>query len=142
MKTSMRDWRASARRLPLGSAHPVVERTFRQAEIPAVRRLAAEFGTRAGIRATRLADFVLAVNEAAACAVAGGPLTARLRMWTTGARAFCTVTGDSVLHLGPGDGRQGDVDALRQWLLHQLCDYASVESGPDGVAVLLSVSVI
>jgi hypothetical protein len=33
------------------------------------------------------------------------------------------------------------VDALRRRLLNQLCDCVSVESGPDGVTVLLSISV-
>ncbi len=40
-----------------------------------------------------------------------------------------------------GAGRAGDVDALRRWRLQQLCDYVSVESGPDGVSVLLAINV-
>jgi hypothetical protein len=141
MNTWMRPWRASDAHLPLADARSFVERTFRHADVPSVRRFAVEFGARAGIKTARLADWVLAVNEAVACAVARGASTGRLRLWTTGPRAFCSVSGDILAPQGPGGGRQGDVDALRRWLLNRLCDYVSVESGPDGVRVLLSISV-
>jgi hypothetical protein len=139
--TWMRPWRESDAQLPLGSARSPSERTFRHADVASVRRFAGEFANRTGIGAQQLADFVLAVNEAAACAVAAGSSTARLRLWTAGARAFCAVSGDSMPHQGPGGGRQADVEALRRWLLRQLCDYVSVQSGPDGVTVLLSMTV-
>jgi hypothetical protein len=145
VNTQMRAWRAAGGRLPLAGAHSLVERTFRLGDIPSLRRLAVEFGARAGIESARLQDFVLAVSEAAACAVAGGPCTARLRLWTTGPRAFCEVHGDgnnSMMWQGPGGIRQDDAEALRRWLLHQLCDYVSVESGHGGVTVLLSMTVI
>jgi hypothetical protein len=141
MDTWMRRWRAGDVQLSLGGARSLVERTFRRADVPSVRHSAVEFGSRAGIGAAQLTDWVLAVNEAAACAVAWGPCTARLRLWTAGARAFCSVNGNSQLTQGPGGGRQADVDALRRWLLQQLCDYVSVESGPDGVSVLLAMVV-
>lgn len=142
MNTWMRPWRASDSQLPHESMHSSPVRTFRRIDVPSVRRFAMEFGARAGIGTARLADFVLAVNEAAACAVASGTSTARLRLWTAGRRAFCTVSGEATPHQGPGAGRQGDVEALRRWLLDQLCDYVSVQCGPDGVQVLLSMTVI
>jgi|SRR5450756_240961 len=142
MNTWMRPWRASDSQLPQESTHSASFRTFRRIDIPSVRRFAVEFGARAGIGTARLADFVLAVNEAAACAVGSGTSTAKLRLWMRGQRAFCTVSGDSAPHQGPGGGQQGDVEALRRWLLNQLCDYVSVQSGPDGVQVLLSITVI
>jgi hypothetical protein len=97
-----------------------------------------EFGARVGMRAVRLSDFVLAVSEAAACTVAGGPCTARLRLWTTGHRVFCEVRGDGLSHRGPG--RQDEAEMMRRTLLHRLCDYASVQAGPDGVTVLAAIS--
>ena len=142
MNTWIRRWCASDAQLSLGGTRSLVEQTFRYGDVPSVRRFAADFAARVGIGTAQLADWVLAVNEAAACAVASGPCTARLRLWTAGARAFCAVSGDSTLAQGPGGGRQGDVDALRRWLLQQLCDSVSVESGPDGVTVLLSMTVI
>lgn len=111
-------------------------RTFRLDDVPAVRRFAAEFGARAGIRSARLPDFVLAVSEAAACAVARGPCTASLRLWSTGQRVLCETRGDSRSGVG-----QDGAEALRRRLLHQLCDYASVRSGHGGVTVVLSMAV-
>jgi len=141
--TWMRSWRDSDSRqqLPLGIARSSSERTFRPADVPSIRRFAVEFANRAGIGAAQLADFVLAVNEAAACTVAAESCTARLRLWMAGARAFCAVSGDSMPQPGPGGGKQGDVEALRRWLLNQLCDSVYVQSGPDGVTVLLSMTV-
>jgi hypothetical protein len=141
MNTWMRRWHASDAQLPLGGVRSLTERTFHHADVPSVRRFAVEFAARAGIGTTQLADWVLAVSEAAACAVARGPSTASLRLWTAGARAFCAVSGGTMPAHGPGSGRQGDVEALRRWLLNQVCDYVSVESGPDGVSVLLSFNV-
>jgi hypothetical protein len=90
----------------------------------------------------KLSDFVQAVSEAAACAVAQGPCTARLRLWTTENRAFCEVRGDGMLLAdGPRGARLGDAERLRRWLLRRLCDHVSVESGPQGVRVLLSMTV-
>ena len=72
MKNSrLLNWRSTDGQLPLGGAQALVERTFRQGDIPSLRRCAVEFGVRAGMRSVRLSDFVLAVSEAAACTVAG-----------------------------------------------------------------------
>ena len=82
---------------------------------------------------------MLAVSEAAACTVAGGPCTARLRLWTTGPRVFCEARGDSLSHRGPS--RHDEAETLRRRLLHRLCDYACVQAGPDGVTVLAALAV-
>jgi hypothetical protein len=42
---------------------------------------------------------------------------------------------------GPRGARLGDAERLRRWLLRRLCDHVSVESGPQGVRVLLSMTV-
>jgi hypothetical protein len=139
MNTRMRDWRATERQQPMAGVHSLSERTFRQADIPSVRRFAVEFGARAGLRSARLSDFVLAVSEAAACTVAGGPCTARLRLWAAGPQVFWEARGHSLSHRGPG--RQDEAESMRRRLLHRLCDYASVQAGPDGVTVLASLSV-
>lgn len=162
MNTRMRgggssERRASQGRLPLGEPRMLTERTFRRDDVPAVRRFAEAFGARAGIGSARLADFVLAVSEAAACATRWGPCTARVRLWMSGSRACCEARGDAtVLHqAAPGrawqsippqgtawpDGPRGEEDALRRWVLKQVCDYVSVASGPGGVWVFLSMSV-
>jgi hypothetical protein len=81
--------------LPLAEPRWLAERRFRQDDVPAVRRFAEAFGARAGLRSARLADFVLAASEAAACAIAWGPCVTRVRFWMTGRRAFCEVRGDA-----------------------------------------------
>jgi hypothetical protein len=142
MNTRMRGPNAGRGQPVLPVARALAEQTFRHADIPAVRRVARAFGTRAGMGMGKLTDFVQAVSEAAACAVAQGPCTARLRLWITENRAFCEVSGDGTLMSdGPHGARQGDAERLRRWLLQRLCDHVSVESGPQGVRVLLSMTV-
>lgn len=142
MNTRMRGPNAGRGRPVLPVARALAEQTFRHADIPAVRRVAAAFGARAGMGVARLADFVQAVSEAAACTVAQGPCTARLRLWTTENLAFCEVSGDGMLMAdGPRGAAQGEAERLRRWLLQRLCDHVSVESGPQGVRVLLSMTV-
>ena len=141
MSARMDGWHPGNGQLPLPGT-PLAERTFLQSDLPAIRRFAAAFGARAGMGMVRLSDFVQAVSEAAACGVAQGPCTARLRLWMTENRAFCEVSGDGMLLAdGPRDARQGDAERLRRWLLQRLCDHVSVESGPQGVHVLLSMTV-
>jgi hypothetical protein len=127
------------------------ERSFRQADVPAVRRFAREFGLRAGLAKSRLSDLVLAVSEACACATAGGPCTARVRLWMSGSRAFCEARGDGMLlrRVPAGTefaqarpaGRQAEEEALRHQVLRQLSDYLSVADGPGGIRVMLSMTV-
>jgi hypothetical protein len=140
MNTRMRDWRAGQQALTW-SAHSLAERKFRQADVPSLRRLAAGFGARAGIGSARLADFVLAVSEGAACVVGGGPSTARLRLWTAGSRVLCEVRGDGAPRQCAGGPVHDEAEAMRCRLLRQLCEQVSVASGRDGVTVLLSFTV-
>src|SRR5215472_4514647 len=141
METRMRGLKTSNGQL-LVTARSLAAMTFRQADIPAIRRFAAAFAARAGMRATQLPDFALAVSEAAACATSHGPCTARLRLWTAGSRTLCEISGDGVL-LGPGPGDAGPGDeVLRRWLLRQLCDYVDVESDTQGVTVRFSMTVV
>jgi len=142
MNTRMRGPNAGHGQPVIPMVRALVEQTFRHADVPAVRRVAAAFGARAGMSMSKLSDFVQAVSEAAACAVAQGPCTARLRLWTTENRAFCEVCGDGMLLAdGPRGPAQGEAERLRRWLLQRLCDHVSVESGPQGVRVLLSMTV-
>lgn len=129
-----------------GAPRWLAERAFRRGEIPAVRRFTQAFGARAGIVPARLADLVLAVSEAAACAGAAGPCTARVRLWMAGPRAYCEVRGDGLLLAGPSAGpglagRPGEEEALRRTVLRRLADHVSIASGSDGVRVLLTMRV-
>ena len=142
MSTRMRGPNASRGHSVLPVAHELTEQTFRQRDIPVVRRVAAVFGTRAGMGRGRLPDWVQAVSEAAACTVAQGPCTARVRLWTMGGRVFCEMSGDGTLQAdGQAGGPQRYEERLRRWLLPRLCDHASVMSGPQGVTVLLAMKI-
>lgn len=132
-------WHSGSGRLPLPGTS-LAEQTFGQSDLPAIRRFAAEFGARAGVGAGRHADFVLAVSEAAACALAYGSCSARLRLRTVGTRAFGEIHADEMPpRQGPRGVRQDGAETLRRWLLRQLCDDVSVEPGPHGVTVRFSV---
>jgi hypothetical protein len=146
MNVRMPGGQTSDGRLPLSPPRWLAERAFRRGDIPVVRQFTRTFVARTGIESARLADFVLAVNEAAACATVWWPCTARVRLWMTGTRAFCEVRGDGMLvrrssRGGWPCGRLGEEEALRRWVLRQISDHVSVASGPDGVRVLLSMTV-
>ena len=139
MSARMDGWHPGNGQLPLPDT-PLAERTFLQSDLPAIRRFAAAFGAGAGIKAGRRADFVLAVSEAAASALAYGSCAARLRLWTVGARALGEIDADeTLLRQGPPGVRQDGAETLRRWLLRQLCDDVSVEPGPHGATVRFSV---
>jgi serine/threonine-protein kinase RsbW len=140
--TWMRDWTASEGEQLFSAMCSPARLSFRRQEIPAVRRFATEFGIRAGMAGVRLADFVLAVSEASACALSHGAGTARLRLWSTGTRVHGEISGEGMRPVdGPGRAEQGDTDTLRRWLLKQICDHVSLEPGPYGVTARFSVTV-
>lgn len=145
MDTRRRDRRPSDGGRPLAESSRLAERTFRQDDVPAIRRFAEAFAARVGLRPARIADFVLAASEAAACATAWGPCITRVRVWMTGRRAFCEVRGDAMIMRratrDPAWPGTGEAAALRRRVLRQVCDYVSVASGPDGTWVLLSMRV-
>jgi hypothetical protein len=128
----------------LSATRSVEERTFDRADLPQLRRLAAGFGARKGMRATCADDFVLAVSEAAASAISHCPYPACLRLWAVGKRVFCEIRGGAgavVPEHGLAAIRQGDAETLRLWVLEQICDDIAVATDPDGVTVRFSMSV-
>jgi hypothetical protein len=145
MSTRMRGWQASEGQVAPRAPRWLAQRAFRPGDIPAVRLFARAFCARAGIGSARLADFVLAVSESAACATAVGPGTGRVRLWVTGRRAFCEVRGDSMLHRAAHGAAlprvAGEEEALRRLVLRRISDHVSVAAGDDGVRVLLSMTV-
>jgi hypothetical protein len=143
VNTWTRGWTASEGEHLLSAMCSPAGLTFCRQEIPAVRGFAAAFGARAGLAGSQLADFVLAVSEAAACAVSHGPATARLRLRSAGARVLGEVRAEGMLSVyGPGVPGHGDTDRLRRGLLRQICEYVSFDAGPYGVTVRFSVTVV
>lgn len=146
MDAQLRDWRAGPGE-PAGHPHWIAERTFRRGDAPEVRRFAQAFGSRAGLGDGQLPDFVLAVNEAAACAIARRPGTARVRLRVAGARVYCEVHGDAPVtrdHRAEGlsEGvRRGEEETLRRQVLRRVCDYFWVTAKPEGTRVMLTMAV-
>lgn len=142
----MQDWLAGPGK-PASQPCWIAERTFRRGDAPEVRRFAQAFGSRAGLGGGQLPDFVLAVNEAAACAIARRPGTARVRLCVAGGRMYCEVHGDvPVTGSTAGDwgmtgGRRGEEEALRRQVLRQVCDYFRVTVRPEGTRVMLTMAV-
>jgi hypothetical protein len=147
MNTRMRTGgQANEGQLLPGEPRWLSERSFRQGDVPAVRRFTRAFGLRAGVASGRLSDFVLAASEASACVTARGPCTARIRLWTGGQRAFCEARGDGLLirrtsSFDQPAGQRDEEEALRRLVLQQVADYVSVAGSPEGIRVLLSMTV-
>ncbi|HUN33006.1 MAG TPA: hypothetical protein VMU95_13425 [Trebonia sp.] len=125
----------------LGLDRCLVERRFRWLEFPVVRRVAAGFGVFAGISAARLADFVLAVSEAAACALCQGAAGAVLRLWHDGPVVCCEVRGDPAQATGRQAAECDDAQAMRLSLLRRVCDYVWLEADSSGVTVRVAMTV-
>jgi len=143
-----RDWLAGPGE-PASHPYWIAERTFRRGDAPEVRRFAVAFGARAGLRAGQLPDFVLAVNEAAACATADRPGAARVRLSVAGPRVYCEVRSDAPVTRGRGawgpqqGGCRGEEEeeAMRRLVLRRLCDYFRVTSEPSAAWVMLAMAV-
>lgn len=109
-------------------------------DLSAVRRLAAGHARKAGLRFSKLTDFVLAVNEVATNAVCHGCERARLRLWVAGGDVCCEVHGGrwiSVEH--PSAIRLEDTESLRLWLIWRVSSDVALSHRPGGTTVLVSM---
>jgi serine/threonine-protein kinase RsbW len=113
--------------------------TFGADDLPALRRLAAEHGRQAGLNATRLGDFVLAVNEVATNAVSHGGASAQIRLWSSRGEACCEVRGGAWTSAQPPPGVPDDTDSLRLWVVWQVCSEVRLSYGPGEPAVFLAM---
>jgi len=91
-----------------------------------------------GMRPDRIADFVVAVNEAAANTIvhAGGDGSARI--WHNDDELVCEVSDTGVIH-DPLVGRRipptDQMGGRGIWLMNQLSDLVELRSGPRGTVV-------
>jgi anti-sigma regulatory factor (Ser/Thr protein kinase) len=102
----------------------------------------------AGIPEGRIRDVVLAVHELAANAVRHGAGQGRVQLWITGDDIRCEVTDAGA----PSAGANGDrPDASSRdaaqwpvehghglWLVRQVADQASLDSGPSGTVAVVN----
>src|SRR5437764_14261493 len=75
----------------------LVDQTFTERDLPALRRTVAAHADRTGMPTRRISDLVLIVSELASNAVRHGGGEGRLTLWATADAVHCEVTDD-----GPG----------------------------------------
>jgi anti-anti-sigma factor len=121
---------------------PVIDQGFDAGALYAVREAVAAHAAQAGLAEGRAADAVLAVHELAANVVRHGAGHGRLRVWNTGIALRCEVADGGI----PGDGAEPGPDPALWpvehghglWLIRQVADQASLETGPLGTVAIVS----
>ena len=125
----------------------VLDQPFDGDSLYSVRAAVAAHASEAGIPENRVRDVVLAVHELAANAVRHGAGQGRVRLWVTSDGVRCEVT-DSGAPPAEADGDHpaaGFCDAAPWpvehghglWLVQQIADQASLDSGPYGTVAIV-----
>lgn len=136
-------------------AQPAVDQSFDGDSLYAVRATVAAHASEAGIQEGRVRNVVLAVHELAANAVRHGAGQGRMRLWVTGDGIRCELTDAGAPPAGAnGDGDGQDTGFLNAasagaelwpvehghglWLVREVADQFSLESGPSGTVAVVS----
>ena len=136
-------------------AQPAVDQSFDGDSLYAVRATVAAHASEAGIQESRVRNVVLAVHELAANAVRHGAGQGRMRLWVTGDGIRCEMTDAGAPPArANGDGDDQDTrsrDAASAgaelwpvehghglWLVREIADQFSLESGPSGTVAVVS----
>src|SRR5690242_2791050 len=139
-------------------AQPAVDQSFDGDSLYAVRATVAAHASEAGIQEGRIRSVVLAVHELAANAVRHGAGQGQMRLWVTGDGIRCEMTDAGAPPAGAnGDGDGQDTrsrDAASAgaarwpvehghglWLVREIADQFSLESGPSGTVAVVSFHV-
>jgi anti-sigma regulatory factor (Ser/Thr protein kinase) len=96
-----------------------------------------------GVDEDRVADVVLAVDEAATNALLHGRGDAELRIWREGERIICEIADRGTLDEPLAGRRRPQPDWARGrgvWLMNQLCDLVELRPTERGTVVRLHVS--
>jgi anti-sigma regulatory factor (Ser/Thr protein kinase) len=120
----------------------LLSQRFDRGQLSATRHRVTRCAAVAGLAGSALSDFVLAVNEIMTNAVLHGGGHGRLRMWLSTGRLHCEVSDH-----GPG-GRPERFTGLRppsyafggrgMYLVRQLCETVTVDTGPAGTTVAIT----
>jgi anti-sigma regulatory factor (Ser/Thr protein kinase) len=134
-------------------AQPAVDQSFDGDSLYAVRATVAAHASEAGIQEGRVRNVVLAVHELAANAVRHGGGQGRMRLWVTvdGIRCEVTDAGTPPAGANGDDEDTGSRDAASPgaalwpvehghglWLVREIADQFSLESGPSGTVAVVS----
>jgi anti-sigma regulatory factor (Ser/Thr protein kinase) len=147
---------------PGADGPPVLAQEFDAGSLYAVRSAVAAYASAAGLPPQRTDDAVVAVHELAANAIRHGAGHGRLRLWVAGATVYCQVADDGAARaaaagkglagngLGAADGDGAAVAAGLAdprwrparghglWLVEQVADWVSLDTGPAGTIVTIS----
>jgi anti-sigma regulatory factor (Ser/Thr protein kinase) len=113
---------------------PALDQAFDSDSLYSLRAAVAAHGSQAGLSDGRTRDLVLAVHELAANAVRHGAGQGRLRLWAADDAVRCEVTDQGA----PGETDAADAARWQAepghglWLVRQIADSASVQSGVSG----------
>jgi anti-sigma regulatory factor (Ser/Thr protein kinase) len=134
-------------------AQPAVDQSFDGDSLYAVRATVAAHASEAGVQEGRVRNVVLAVHELAANAVRHGAGQGRMRLWVTGDGIRCEVTDAGTPPAGAnGDGQDTGSRGVASpgaalwpverghglWLVREIADQFSLESGPSGTVAVVS----
>jgi len=122
-----------------GGPPPVLEQEFDDGSLYALRAAVAAHASRAGLSEGRIGDLVLVVHELAANAIRHGAGHGRLRLWTAADAVRCEITDDGPAEAAGRDAAQWHAESGHGlWLVRQVADQASLDSGPSGTVAAVS----
>jgi anti-sigma regulatory factor (Ser/Thr protein kinase) len=142
--------RAAGPDVPAADGPPVLAQDFGAGSLYALRAAVAAHVTRAGVPEPRACDIVLAVHELAVNAIRHGAGDGRLLITKHGGALHCQVTDDGNPQAAPaGTGPQTQPTAADDspwpsqhghglWVVRQIADHLSVQSGPGGTSAAAS----
>jgi anti-sigma regulatory factor (Ser/Thr protein kinase) len=129
---------------------PVLTQDFDAGSLYALRAAVAAHATRAGVPEPRARDIVLAVHELAVNAIRHGAGEGRLLITKHGGALRCQVTDDGKPQAAPA-GTEPETQATAAddspwpsqhghglWVVRQIADHLSVQSGPGGTSAAAS----
>ncbi|GAA1595330.1 anti-sigma factor RsbA family regulatory protein [Kribbella sancticallisti] len=116
------------------------QQEFVLAELPAVRRWAADWARAKGMSRDQVDDLALALHEICTNSIRFGGGRGTLSLWTADCTLICDIADRGLIDdllvgrvLPPIDGLGG----RGVWLANQLCDLVQIRSGADGTQVRL-----
>lgn len=123
------------------AAEPVsLDQAFERDGLVALRAAVAAHGDRIGVTHEKLTDLLLIAHELASNAVRHGGGRGRLRLWRAAGTAYCRVQDwggglPDAAEAGRQRPKVGAPNGRGLWLVRQLADEVTLESGTGGTTV-------